>query len=110
MSKREPELLLADMLEAIGKIKTYTAALNFKQFKSDDKTIDAVVRNLEIIGEASRMLPEEFTKRNPHIAWYQIIGIRNRIIHAYFGVDLKIIWQVVKEDLPVLEEALHKVN
>ncbi len=77
--------------------------MDFDQFAIDFKTIDAVVRNLEIIGEAARQLPIEFTEENSQIPWYQIIGIRNRIIHEYFGVDLTIIWQVIKHDLNLFQ-------
>jgi uncharacterized protein with HEPN domain len=99
MPKRKPKLLLDDILEAIDKIQGYVAGLEFDDFVADSRTVDAVVRNLEIIGEAARQLPEDFTKKSSQIPWYQIIGIRNRIIHEYFGVDLTIIWQVMQHDL-----------
>jgi len=99
MPKRKPELLLNDILEAIERIQAYIAGLEFDDFAADSKTVDAVVRNLEIIGEAARQLPEDFTKLNDHIPWYQIIGIRNRIIHEYFGVDISIIWKILRDDL-----------
>ncbi len=68
-----------------------TSGLNHEQFLTDDKTVDAVVRNLEIIGEASRQLPEEFKERHSAIPWHKMAGLRNRIVHDYFGVDLELI-------------------
>jgi len=70
-------------------------------FQSDEKTIDAVIRNLEIIGEATTRLPEDFTDRHSEIEWVKIIGLRNRVVQEYFGVDLQIIWQILKKDLPL---------
>lgn len=94
MSKRDPELLLTDILDAGQKILAYTAGQSFEQFTSDSKTIDAVVRNFEIIGEAANRLPEGFKEQHPGIDWYRIIGFRNRIVHDYFGIDLEIVWQI----------------
>lgn len=102
MSKRDNGLLLEDMLDASIKIKTYIADLNYSQFLNDDKTIDAVVRNLEIIGEASNRIEEDFKLDNPEIPWNQLRGLRNRIVHEYFGIDLEIVWTVVFEQLDEL--------
>ena len=74
------------------------------------KTTDAVVRNLEIIGEATGRLPEDFTDRHSKIEWIKIIGLRNRIVHEYFGVDLQRIWQILKKDLPASKEHLKNVR
>ena len=89
MSKREPGLLLDDVRVACGKIGRYLSGLDQAAFLADEKTIDAVVRNLEIVGEAVKQLPAEFKERHPHISWHQIAGLRNRIVHDYAGVDLK---------------------
>ena len=83
MSKREPSVLLDDIRISIEKIQRYTAGLDEASFLADEKTIDAVVRNLEIIGEVAKQLPAEFKKRHPAIAWTQIAGLRNRIVHAF---------------------------
>jgi uncharacterized protein with HEPN domain len=106
MSKRPAELLLEDMREAIAKIERYTAGLDQAGFVADDKSVDAVVRNLEVIGEAARQLPEEFVRRYPRIEWRKIAGLRNRIVHDYFGLDLEIIWQILRSDLPALKRDL----
>ncbi len=87
MSKREIQLLLEDILESSKKIISYTSGMAFDDFIRDDKTIDAVVRNFEIIGEAAQRVPEEFKSDHPEIEWRRMTGLRNRIIHEYFGVD-----------------------
>jgi uncharacterized protein with HEPN domain len=109
MSKREPALLLEDMLEAIDKILKYTSEMNTEFFLSDSKTIDAVVRNLEIIGEAANHLPESFKLKHSAINWRQIVGLRHRIIHDYFGVDVEIIWKIVKKDIIVLKKNIQSL-
>jgi uncharacterized protein with HEPN domain len=95
MPERDAEILLEDITTALRRIERYVAGLERAQFLQDEKTIDAVVRNLEVIGEAVRWLPSEFKERNRGIPWLQIAGLRNRIVHDYFGLDLEIIWQVV---------------
>jgi len=85
MSKRSSDLLLLDMKEAAEKILKYTKGLSFEDFLADDKTIDAVVRNFEIIGEASLRLDEDFRFEHPQIEWKKLRGFRNRIVHDYFG-------------------------
>lgn len=97
MSKRLPKLLLEDILESAEKIMTYTHDLSYDDFIADSKTIDAVVRNFEIIGEASNRLPDEIKESNTEIDWFKIRGLRNRIVHHYFGINYKIIWST-KED------------
>jgi len=106
MSKRPTALFLEDIREAIAKIERYTGGLDQAGFEADDKTVDAVVRNLEIIGEAARRLPEEFTQRHAQVEWRKIAGLRNRIVHDYFGLDLGIIWQIIRTDLPALKRDL----
>lgn len=106
MPKRDPDLLVEDMLSAIGKIERYTSAMEQEMFRQDEKTVDAVVRNLEILGEAARQMPEDFASRHPEVPWRQIAGLRNRIVHDYFGLDLEMIWQVVRHDLPALRQRL----
>jgi len=110
MSKRSPELLVEDIWESIEKIERYTAGMTQDNFQSDEKTTDAVVRNFEIIGEAAGRLPEDFTDQHSEIEWGKITGLRNRIVHEYFGVDLQIIWQILKKDLPAFKESLKNIR
>ena len=106
MSKRDASLLLQDMRESMQKIARYVAGMDRAAFLADDKTADAVVRNVEIIGEASNQLPEDFKTRNPQVPWRQMTGMRNRIVHDYAGVDLELVWEVVTKSLPVLEKQI----
>lgn len=109
MSKREPSLLVEDIIESAEKILLYTNNLTFEQFSNDGKTIDAVIRNFEIIGEAANRLPDEFKDKHPDIDWHRIRGFRYRIVHDYFGIDYTIVWEIrntyllkLIEDLKVL--------
>ena len=102
MSKRSSDLLLLDMMEAAVKILKYTQGLTFEDFLADDKTIDAVVRNFEIIGEASLRIDEDFRLENPQIEWKKLRGFRNRIVHDYFGIDYEIVWSILTQDLEEL--------
>jgi uncharacterized protein with HEPN domain len=96
MSKRDILLLLDDMFQSAQKIKKYTQGLDFDAFMSDDKTVDAVVRNFEIIGEAANRIDPDFRLKKPEIEWKRIRGFRNRIVHEYFGIDYEIVWTIVE--------------
>jgi len=109
MSNRPIDLLLSDILESIDRVSQYIEGLSYDAFSNDQKSIDAVVRNLEIIGEAANRLPDEFKEKHPEVEWHKVIGLRNRIIHDYFGIDLKIIWQIIHADLPALRQTLSKI-
>ncbi|MCX6243166.1 MAG: DUF86 domain-containing protein [Bacteroidetes bacterium] len=102
MSNRTPKLLLEDITESAEKILQYTEGISFEEFSKDNKTVDAVIRNFEIIGEASNLLPDEIKDKYSEIDWYRIRGFRNRIVHDYFGVDLQIIWKIILEQIPGL--------
>lgn len=102
MSKRDIILLLEDMLDSALKITKYTKELNFDSFMEDEKTIDAVVRNFEIIGEAANRIDPDFRVKNPEINWKRIRGFRNRIVHDYFGIDYEIVWSIIEDDLKEL--------
>lgn len=109
MSERTVSFLLDDINEAIERIEKYINGLRVEEFKQDEKTADAVVRNLEIIGEAANRLPENYTQQYSNVEWRKIIGLRHRIVHEYFGVDLDIIWQIIKVDLPAFKKNLSKI-
>ena len=110
MSRRDPLLILEDIKLAIQKIGRYTSQMDHDAFLRDELVIDGVARNLEIIGEAARQLPEEFRRAHPQIPWTQIAGLRNRIVHDYFGLDLEIIWQIIQHDLPELEKEIRALQ
>jgi len=109
MSKREPTLLVEDIIDSANKIIEYTADLSFQEFIVDSKTIDAVIRNFEIIGEAANRLPEDFKELHPNIDWHRIRGFRNRIIHHYFGIDYSIVWEIKESFLPHLITTLRSL-
>ena len=109
MSKREWKLFIEDIMECIGRIEKYIEGMEFEDFEIDDKTIDAVVRNLEVVGEAARNIPEDVKARYPDVYWKGVVGLRNRIIHEYFGVDSKIIWHIVKEELLTLLKQMKRI-
>lgn len=106
MFKREAKLYLEDIKNSIEKIEKYTKSLTFKKFVKDFKTIDAVVRNLSIIGEAVNNMPQEIKDQRPDIPWDEIIGMRNKVIHEYFGIDEDILWATIKNDLPYFKEQI----
>jgi uncharacterized protein with HEPN domain len=103
MSKRDLLLLLEDILESCYKIKKYTEGHSFETFLKDDKTVDAVVRNFEIIGEAANRIDPEFKSKHLQIDWRRIRGFRNRIVHDYFGIDYEIVWSIIENDLDNLK-------
>ncbi|TWJ02370.1 uncharacterized protein with HEPN domain [Mucilaginibacter frigoritolerans] len=102
MSSREPELLIGDILESAHKIIDYIGDLSFEAFCADSKTFDAVIRNFEIIGEASGRLPDDFKLAHSQIDWHRIRGFRNRIVHDYMGIDYEIVWEIKNHFLPAL--------
>lgn len=95
---------LDHMLQAIERIRRYTKGKTFEDFIADDMMYYAVVKNIEILGEASNMLTEEFRKEHPQTPWKQVNGMRNYIVHEYFQVDNNVVWDVITNDLPVLEQ------
>jgi uncharacterized protein with HEPN domain len=109
MSNRSTVLLISDILDSGQKIISYTTGFTFEQFVNDSKTVDAVIRNFEIIGEAANRLPDDFKEIHPEIDWHRISGFRNRIVHHYFGIDYDIVWQIKDSFLPQMMESLRKI-
>lgn len=109
MSKREWKLFIEDILESIRLIKNYAENMGFDDFKKDRKTIDAVVRNFEIIGEASRFIPDEIKEKYENTDWKGIVGLRNRIAHEYFDISISIVWHIVTKELQILEEQMKEI-
>ncbi len=106
---RDYKFYLEDVLQAITRICRYTSGMSLKTLSNDDKTVDAVVRNLEIIGEAVKKMPEQVRAGHPAVDWKKIAGLRDILIHAYFGVDVEIVWDVVRNSLPGLEQQVQAV-
>ncbi|MCS6907098.1 MAG: DUF86 domain-containing protein [Anaerolineales bacterium] len=99
MSKRTDREFLSDILEAIRRAQAYTEGMTFETFLQDTKTQDAVVRNLEIIGEATKGLSNEVRERYPGVPWKSMAGVRDRLIHHYFGISLDVVWDIVSGEL-----------
>ena len=110
MSKRRDEELMADILDAIIRIQNYTKETSFESFLSDEKTKDAVVRNLEIIGEAVKSVTEETKEKETSIQWHDFARVRDKLIHHYFGVNFDIVWKIIQEDLPVLFDSIENIE
>ena len=102
MSPRNWKFRLEDINDALEAISEYVADMDYSAWQQDRKTIDAVIRNLEIIGEAANHIPEDVQEQYVDIPWYQMRGMRNILIHEYFGVDIDVLWKTVQEDLPPL--------
>ncbi len=109
MSKRTDRAFLSDIQEAIRRTGEYTAGMTYQAFLEDAKTQDAVIRNLEIIGEAARNLSKELRARHPGVPWKSMAGVRDRLIHHYFGVNLDIVWQIVTNELPEVAVRLESI-
>ena len=106
MSKRTDTELIGDIQEAVRRVEAYTKAMNYEQFLRDTKVQDAVVRNLEIIGEAVKNLSPDFKKKHKDLDWKGMAGFRDRVIHHYFGVNWDIVWDVVRHKAPELKAQL----
>jgi uncharacterized protein with HEPN domain len=103
---RDYKVSLDDILEAVDRIETYTAGMDRVQFSADRKTVDAVVRNLEVIRQAAKNIPPEIRALSSHVPWSKIAGMRDILIHAYFGIDIEIIWDVIQNKLTDLKVAV----
>lgn len=106
---RDYKVYLDDIIGASVKIRNYTSGLTLEGLKDDSKTLDAVIRNLEVIGEAAKKVPGEVRSMYPEIEWKKIAGLRDILIHEYFGIDANIIWDILKNKLPHLEKHVRKI-
>jgi uncharacterized protein with HEPN domain len=105
---RDWTFFLEDIQESCSRVVRYTQGMTFEQFKADDKTYDAVMRNLEIIGEAARRLPDDVRAMMPDIEWSKATGLRNIVAHAYFGVSDEIVWDVVQNKIRPMQETVDR--
>lgn len=110
VSPRSWKFRIEDILDSLDKIASYVEGIDNEEWKKDNKTIDAVIRNLEIIGEAANHIPQVVQEKYPEVPWVLMRGMRNILIHQYFGVDVDVIWQTVREDLPGLKIILQTID
>ncbi|HTW91075.1 MAG TPA: DUF86 domain-containing protein [bacterium] len=107
--RRDSRVYLDDTLEAAGAAREFVAGMSKDDLGKDRRTRDAVVRNLEIIGEAVKKLPPETKSDHPEVEWKKIAGLRDILVHDYFGIDMDIVWDVVQNKLPVLTEQVQRI-
>jgi uncharacterized protein with HEPN domain len=100
---RDHLLYLEDIVESARKIRRYVAGMTLESFSANDLVIDAVLRNLEVIGEACKHVPEDIKERHPEVAWRGMAGLRDVIIHRYFGLHLETLWDIVDREIPMVE-------
>ena len=106
---RDYRLFLEDILESLENISADTRDMSFAEFASDRKTRDAIIRNLEVIGEAAKGIPEVVLSEYPGVAWKRIAGLRDILIHQYFAIDLEILWDIVLNKLPAVKEHISRM-
>lgn len=109
MPPRDWSVLIEDILEAIRKIERYTDGLDLNAFQEDERTQDAVVWNFAIIGEAARLVPANIQERFPDVPWAAMRGMRNVVVHEYFGIDVRIVWETATHNLPPLTPRLRQI-
>jgi uncharacterized protein with HEPN domain len=107
--KRNIALYLKDILGNIAHAESFSAEMSYDEFRRDTKTVYAVIRCLEVLGEASKNIPTALRRKYPYIPWKEMAGMRDRLIHAYFGVDPQKVWLVLKEDLPRIKPEIERV-
>lgn len=100
---------LQDMVEYARKAEEFVEGVDFEDFQNNEEKIFAIVRTLEVIGEAARHIPQSIRKRHPEVLWGKAIGMRNVVIHEYFGIDVEVIWRTAHEDLPPLQQAIARI-
>jgi len=106
---RNPSSIIRDILDCIDRIQVYTLDISFDEFSENFMAVEACLYNFQIMGEAVSQLPDEFKQKETHIPWSLIKGMRNRLIHEYFGTDIFVVWNTIKNDLPSLKADLAKI-
>ncbi len=107
--KRTYKDYILDILTSIDEIEEFTEGMDFEEFAVDKKTINAVIRSLEVMGEAAKKIPREIREKYPDIPWKYLAGMRDKLIHEYHGVDLEIVWEVIRTEIPPLRQRFEKV-
>jgi uncharacterized protein with HEPN domain len=106
---RSAKLYLADILEAMVAIERFVEGMDFETFRKDDKTSSAVIRKFEVIGEAAKQVPESIRQKHPAVPWKRMAGMRDRLIHFYFGVKHELVWETIRQELPRLKPLIRMI-
>ena len=106
---RDEHLLLKDILTALERIDSYTKGMSFEAFVADEKTVNAVIYNFLVIGEAVKLLPQTVTGKYPEIPWRQIAGMRDKLTHTYFSIDYELVWKTITIVLPQFRRVIQKI-
>jgi len=101
---------LDDILDGVEKINRYTGEMTYEEFVGDSKTVDAVLRNFEVIGEAAKNVPDEIRQKYDNVAWSEMAGMRDKLIHGYATVELQIVWATIQEEIPKLKTQIESVR
>jgi uncharacterized protein with HEPN domain len=100
---------LKDILDAISEVESFTKGLSYEVFKDDKKTVNAVVRSIEVIGEAAKRIPKATRDKHRDVPWKKLAGMRDKLIHEYFGIDLEILWKAANREIPPLKKPIQSV-
>ena len=106
---RNHSLYLTDILEALESIQSFVEGMGFEDFKQDNKTSSAVIRKLEVIGEAAKRVPESIKQKYPSVPWKEMAGMRDKLIHFYFGVNYELLWQTIKNRIPEIKPVISQI-
>ena len=109
MGKRDYGDYIQDIIDSINDIETFIKDMDFEEFAGDKKTVNAVIRSIEVIGEAAKKIPKSLRNKHSIIPWKKMAGMRDKLIHEYFGIDMEILWKVAKDELPPLKPLIQEI-